>query len=210
MKTQVDSSHYLNIKHNSLERFSSYQLQIEYCLKLKPKMVLEIGIGNRILSNFLKSAGLNVTTCDFDKKLSPDVVADIRKLPFKERSFDLIIACQILEHIPYEDVPNVLASFHKIVRKNVIISIPYNTFNLYGIAKLFPFIKPVRFLWRLFEYSIIKHNKNVGTKEHYWEMGKKGYTRTKIRELIRKAGFKIIKEDSPYLNPGHYFFILEK
>ena len=209
-KKQVLTSHYFTPSYNSLERFSSYQMQIDYCIKVKPKSVLEIGIGNRIVSNFLKVNGINVVTCDFDETLRPDVVADVRKLPFKNDKFDLVMACQILEHIPFEDVPKALNSVYRITKKNVIISLPYNSFNLYGVIKCMPFVKPIKFQLRLFEYSFMEHNKNVGTGEHYWEMGKKNYSLNMVREILKTPGFKIISENSPYINPAHYFFLLEK
>jgi len=45
--------------------------------------------------------------------------------------------------------------------------------------------------------------------EHYWEIGRKNYPKSKIREIIKKH-FKIKTEFSPMLNAYHYFFVLEK
>ena len=53
MKPQVEPNHYFNESYNSKERFISYWHQINEIIKLKPKKVLEIGIGNGFVSKYL-------------------------------------------------------------------------------------------------------------------------------------------------------------
>jgi len=206
-KTQVSKKHYFK-GYDSLKRFISYFYQIDSVIKTKPKTVLEIGIGNKTVSNYLKQMRFQITTCDFDKNLQPDIVADIRNLPFKTNSFDTILACQILEHIPFEDVKKALSELKRVSKKNVIISIPYTRAYM---ENLFKIITP--FFERQFHFSVKIPCLWVGyfkkSKEHYWEMGRKNYSKREIRELIKKY-FKIYKEFQPMLNSNRYFFILEK
>lgn len=194
-------------KYNNLERFSSYLSQIKTILSLNPKKVLEIGVGNKITSNYLRTEGVQITTCDIDKNLNPDIVADIRELPFNEDDFDLITAFEVLEHIPFSDVESALRQLHRISKKKVIISIPYVTFSIYAKFKLLPFIRSSYFMIRICEYFWHTYKWN-GT--HHWEMGTKGFSRKKIREVMKTCGFRIEKEFTPELNPYHYFFVLEK
>jgi len=192
--------------YDSPKRFISYFYQIDSVTKTKPKTVLEIGIGNKTVSNYLKQMGFQITTCDFDKTLRPDIVADIRDLPFKSKSFDTILACQILEHIPFDDVKKALSELKRVSKKNVIISIPYTHFCIENIFKItLPFFE--RQLY--FTIKILWPSKVIQEKEHYWEMGRKNYSKRKIINLINQY-FKICKKFQPILNSNRYFFILKK
>jgi len=206
IQKQVEKGHY-EAQYDSLGRFISYHSQIQAVVEKNPESVLEIGIGNKTVSNYLKERGTKVTTCDFDKRLDPDKVGDIRDLPFEDEEFELVTAFEVLEHLPFEDFIKGLKELRRVTKKNVIISIPYVTVNFFGKMKLLPFFRPVYFLWRALEYRWKKHEFDG---QHYWEMGKKGYSRTKIRQVINAAGFEIEKEFTPQLNPYHYFFVLKK
>jgi len=206
---QVPAEHYKK-NYDSLRRFIAYYYQIDLIRKLKPKRILEIGVGNKTVSNYLKQNGYNVITCDFDKALNPEFVADIRKLPFEENAFEVVIACEILEHIPWNDVDQALKELHRVTQKYVIISIPYSCVAFEFIIK-FPLIQTLirRPLIDLFIRIPLFYKKVEFKGEHYWEMGKRRYPIRKIRAKFNKQ-FKIKKEIRPILNSKHYFFILEK
>lgn len=51
-------------------------------------------------------------------------LCDARKLPFKNKSFDIVMALQVLEHLDKNDAFKVLSNLEKIARKQVIISTP--------------------------------------------------------------------------------------
>lgn len=187
-------------------RFISYFYQIDSILKLNPKTVLEIGVGNKTVYNYLKQSGLNVVSCDFNKNINPDKVGDIRNLPFEDDEFDIVLACEVLEHIPFGDFPVALSELRRVSKKYVIISIPYPGFfaeivlniNVPLLKKLYnPILKIPFFL-----------HEHKETQDHFWEMGRKNASKKKIRNLLKEK-FKIIDEFSPVLNSYHYFFILE-
>lgn len=205
MKKQVTKEHYEN--YDTPERFISYYFQIENVLALKPSNVLEIGIANKVVSNYLQSKGIKVTTCDIDDELKPDVIADIRKLPFKDKEFDLVIACEVLEHIPFADFKEALKEIRRVSDKHAVISIPYATFSIYGYIKPFIGLKPRTFFIKLIERFFQEHHFDG---QHYWEMGKKDHSRKKTRENIISSGWRIIKEFAQPFDPYHYFFILKK
>ena len=205
-RLQVKKEHYSK-DYDTLERFISYYFQIRKVLELKPKIVLEIGIGTKLVAWYLKNKGIKVTTCDIDKNLSPDYIADIRELPFKNNAYDLTLACEVLEHIPYADFIKALKEMYRVSKKNAVISIPYSTLNVYGYTKLIPRTKPMPYFIKITDRFFEEH-KFGG--QHYWEMGKKGYSPKKIRECIKSAGWKIANEFAQPLDPYHYFFILEK
>lgn len=206
---QVKKGYYKNSSYNSLERFISYYYQIDSILSLGIKNILEIGIGSNLVSFCLKEYGINVMTCDFDSSVEPDIVADIRKIPLPDKSFDAVLACQVLEHIPFEDFDNALIEIKRLSSRYVVISLPYRSVFFESVLK-FPFIRKI-FNRSFFDFVVRKAVKFQGFKssgQHYWEIDSKMYKMKIVRDRI-KNHFKIIKEFSPVLNKYHYFFILE-
>lgn len=196
--------------YDHLERFISYFYQIDLVMKLEPENVLEIGIGNKTVSNYLKQHCVKTDTCDFDSALEPDYIADIRQLPFKNNSYDLILACEILEHIPWADVDKALQELHRITKKHVIISIPYSAAVFEAVIH-FTFIRKITrkqfmdILVRIPAFFASIHFDG----QHYWMMGRRGYSIIKVRKAFRKY-FIVLREVKPVLQAHHHFFVLEK
>lgn len=208
-KIQVPKEYYFET-YDHPTRFISYFYQINLAKKLKPSKILEVGIGNKTVTNCLEQAGLAVDTCDFDRELNPDFVADIRSMPFKNESYDLVMACEILEHIPWDDVDKALKELHRVSRKYVIISIPSSSLCFEFILK-FPFIQKFfgkKFINLFFELPLF-FKKNNFDGEHYWEMGRKGFSSKKI-EKVFGGYFKIVKKIRPVFGEYRKFFVLEK
>jgi ubiquinone/menaquinone biosynthesis C-methylase UbiE len=195
--------------YDKITRFISYYHQINLIHELNPNKILEIGVGNKTVSDYLKRHEFNIKTCDIDKKLNPDVIGDIRKLPFKKNAFDLILASEILEHIPYDDVEKALKELHRVTKKYVIISVPYSQIY-FGCSITFPLISRIfnKEFFNLF-IGVPSRTKIKFDGEHYWELGRKGYSIKKVRKDISKY-FNIIEEKRALPYPIHYFFVLEK
>ena len=203
---QVSPDHYLSQKYDSKERWVSYWYQINEVLSLNPRNVLEIGVGNKTVSDYLKKTGIKVVTCDFDKSLKPDIIANVLNLPFKKNSFDVVLCAEVLEHLPFKNFPRALAQIHKVTLKAAVITVPhFSITNLYFGVKLIPFIPKKEFLLKV--DVPIKH-KFLG--EHYWEIGRKGYPFSRIKAEIKNTGFKIKRSFYPVENPYHHFFVLSK
>lgn len=197
---QIPREVYFKESYNCTTRFISYKNQIDLVKSFNPKSVLEIGIGNGLVTNYLRSCNISVVTFDFDKSLCPDFIGDVRNINLKER-FDVILCCQTLEHIPYEDLDNVLKRLSKI-SNNLIISVPQITLKIIFGFKL-PMFKRYDFL-----ISIPYGEKHKFSGEHYWELSKRGYNLKNFRNLLNKY-FDIQKEFRNPLNPNHRFFILK-
>jgi SAM-dependent methyltransferase len=207
--TQVGKEHYAG-KYDNVPRFVSYFCQIELIRKFKPDNVLEIGIGNKTVVNYLRQAGVQVTSCDFDEALGPDHVGDIRALPFSNASYDVVSACEVIEHIPWDDVDLALSEIHRVSRKYVLMSIPYYSAGFELIIKL-PLINKIFKTPFIRLYLIIPYffmpAKFDG--QHYWEMGRRNFSKKKIRAALGKY-FTIHREVKPLFNNYRYFFVMEK
>lgn len=215
-KTQVNKSHYF-WEYDNLQRFISYYYQIHLVRSLQIKSILEIWIGNKTVANYLSFSKYEVTTCDFDDGLDPDYVADIRNLPFQKNTFDVVMACEVLEHIPFIDLQKSLSELYRISSQYVIISIPYNSYS-FEVLLRFPLIKKILTrLWfskmsyyiRFFLRIPIFFKSFNFNWQHYWELGAKGSSLRRVR-LIIEDKFVIQNEVTPIMNPYHYFFVLRK
>lgn len=114
IKPQVKSDHSYKITYDTKERFCSYWHQLQEVLLLKPSEVLEIGIGNGFVSRYLKERGINVTTLDIDKELKPDVVSSVLDISFQCEMFQVVTCYEVLEHLPYEDIPKALSEISRV------------------------------------------------------------------------------------------------
>ena len=106
------------------ERWSSIWHQIHIISQLNPKNILKIGTGNGIFKSFISSYIGNTQTLDIDPELNPDILGTAKSLPFKENSYDVVCAFQVLEHLPYDDALVSFCEMMRVNRKKVILSLP--------------------------------------------------------------------------------------
>ena len=93
---------------------------------LKRGSLLEIGSGPRGIGTFRK---VPFTGCDIDFPDTPmwpmtPVIASGAELPFEDRSFDAIVASDVLEHVPPELRGRVIAEALRVGRRVVIFGFP--------------------------------------------------------------------------------------
>ena len=100
-KNKMSKTSYFLPQYDYKGRFISYWHQINEVIKLKPKSILEVGIGNGLVANYLKQRNYNVVTLDIDPNLNPMVVGSVLNLPFHDQTFDVVTCFQVLEHLPY-------------------------------------------------------------------------------------------------------------
>jgi len=204
--------------YNTKERFNSYWHQIDEIEKLEPENVLEIGIGHGFVSEYLKKYGFEVTTVDYKEKENLDVIANVVQLPFEEESFDVVVAFQILEHLPFEKFENILSELYYVCRDYVVISVPDVRFYFKIQLELIKFIDSKKLITLplnklLFAsnlYKILGDIEDPNSKHHYWEIGRKGFPMDKIKRKIKEQGFNIQKNYRVYEMPYHTFFVLKK
>jgi len=190
-------------KYDYQERWISYRHQIDEVLRLKPKSVLEIGVGNKTVSDYLKKQGIEITTLDMDESLRPDFVASVIEMPLEDNFFDLVLCAEVLEHLPFDNFEKALLELKRVTKKYLVLSLPHFGPPIKFSFKI-PFFKEIKIAFKIPFYQ-----QHQFKGEHYWEIGKKGYSSGKIRKIIRKH-FEIKKEFIPFENQYHHFYILEK
>lgn len=218
VQKQVEKEHYFK-NYDSKKRWVSYWHQINETLNTNPKKVLEIGVGNKTVSNYLLQRNIDLTTVDIDPELNPDYVCSVTELAnaFQENSFDTVLCAEVLEHLPFNDFEKCISNIHKVTNRYVVISLPYAGLKFGTSAHVrlpfkikIPFIKYIRTIKKDFLIHVplfsLEHQFDG---EHYWEIGKKGYPLKSIMNIVSKY-FVIRNFYAPYENPYHIFLVLEK
>lgn len=195
--TNLAHDHYQNE-----ERWLSYWSQIKSVMDQKPETVLEIGPGFGAVTWYLRTQGVKVTTLDYDPAMKPDVVGSADALPFTDKSFDVVLASEIFEHLPWEKFSKCLSEARRVAKKRVVVSLPHWGWTFIAVWKI-PMLKIKEWIWKL---DGLKANPPGG--EHFWEIGRKGWPLSRVRSEMEKAGFKIEKCFMRPLAPYHHFFIL--
>lgn len=97
--------------------------------------VLDVGAGHGIFLEKLKAErgidgiGIEITQAKVDYGRSRGVdmrIGDASKLAFDDRSFDALVSCEVLEHLPYGTYEAALSEFARVAREWIIVTVPYD------------------------------------------------------------------------------------
>ena len=202
---QVTKDHYCRSSYDSKDRWVSYWYQMRAVLSCGAKEVLEIGPGNKTLTEALLKKGVRVTMVDTAEDVGPDIIASVTDLPVRDGSYDLVLAAEVLEHLPFEEFPQALAEIRRVTRRHAVISLPHAGY-VFSLEFKIPLLRRVELIYKLpFFWKT-----HIFNGEHYWELGKLGYPVSKIRKIIIDNGFGIREYGLHADDPAHYFFVLEK
>ncbi len=202
---QVEKEHYSFERYFHKFRWMSYWYQSKEIISREDiKSCLDIGPGNQFLQKMLEMhrSDIDYKTMDIDSALEPDYIGDVIDTKLEENSFDLVCAFQVLEHIEFKDFVPALNELKRVSSKYVFVSLPHNVPS-FDIQFKLPGLK--RFSWALKFPLGRKHEFNG---QHYWEVGKKGYSAKKILKILEE-NFTIIDDYVPHENQYHHFYLLK-
>jgi SAM-dependent methyltransferase len=98
-----------------------------------PRRVLEVGVGEGEIADRIRARypGVTITVLDLpDPELAAHwherglagVFGDVAALPFPDDAFDLVLAIEVLEHVP--DPGAMLAEIARVSARDVVLSVP--------------------------------------------------------------------------------------
>ena len=144
--------------------WSLYYYQIKEIMAMSPESVLIVGKGEGVVDDYLRKQNIHVLSVDIDTKTKPDVVGDIRNLShLVEPGFDVVVCCEVLEHLPRDDIEHCLQELSYVAGDALIISVPYNGwfFNVHVDAPLFH---------DKYFNMYLNHKKILRKGKHQWEL----------------------------------------
>lgn len=161
--------------------------------------ILEIGVGTRFTSNYLKSRGYHVVTLDIDPDKQPDIVGNIVEMELPE-TYDYILAFEVFEHMPFGDFSEVLHKLNRHCRKRLLISVPRNEKLWFSLQAELPGRKS-------FGFRIATRRKKIISKHHHWEVDHPPVSRKVLEQAFQSAGFRIQTMEKV---DALYFYVLTK
>ena len=207
MAKQVNRSHY-GSSYAHPARWLAYGWQIKCLEQFRQAAwpaVLVIGVGDKVVPDYLVKTGWAVTTVDIDAELLPDKIGDVRRLPFPDGSFDAVLCAEVLEHIPWADLPMALAELQRVTRRGVVLSLPDARRTLINFQLKLPYLPTIKLFWQ-----IGRRQKAALSAQHYWEIGRPGFALTTVRQALQSGGLRLTDEFTQAEVPTMRFFILEK
>jgi ubiquinone/menaquinone biosynthesis C-methylase UbiE len=167
-----------------------YQLVREQIGKVEGLSILEVACGRGGFVSELARAGARATGCDFsfaalrvarEKLLKADtergsglIQGDAQSLPFADNSFDLIVSCETIEHLP--EAKQAVREMHRVTRPHgkLFLTTP-NYSNFMGLYEL---------------YSRFRH---PGRKDDQPFDRRQWFPQ--IERFVRDAGWRILRTD---------------
>jgi len=108
--------------------------RIEDTISLIPKdvnSILEVGCGdgriiNPLIKKYDKVCGLDISPKALETVEALKIEGRIENLPFEDNSFDIVLCCEVLEHLPFKVYEKALQEIGRVAKKYIIISVPNN------------------------------------------------------------------------------------
>ena len=206
-----------DFKYDELGRFSSYWHQVHEALSPQPETLLEVGPGTYLFHDYLTRRGVSATILDIVPPEQPGVVGTVTHLPFRDNSFDVAVAFEVLEHIPFDQFPIGLVELCRVARRRVVVSVPDNRYYVRLLANGLSRAgakshgREARLLVsfpRLLHRRLPPREAKLGAS-HLWEIGRHGFPLNRVLSST-PDGIRLVCHQRLWHYPFHHIFIFEK
>lgn len=104
--------------------------RVEKVLTLLPddaRTVLDVGCGPGLLLNRItgkETMGLDISPSALEKVKGPTTLGTSSNLPFPDGGYDLVVACELLEHLPGGAFESTVAEIARVADRYIVVSVP--------------------------------------------------------------------------------------
>jgi SAM-dependent methyltransferase len=187
-------------------------VQVELLRELDPHSVLEVGPGLGVFAAmFRRISGARLVTLDIDASLRPLVIGSVLRLPFADGSFAAAACFQMLEHLPFECLGPALREMRRVATTGMVLSLPDCTPALtFRLGLPHPRRDGLKGAWTLSPpWLTLRKFRHIPNRAgHYWEIGRRGTSLSRVRRCIRASTWRIQRELRTPENAYHRFFVL--
>lgn len=147
--------------------------------------VIDIGCG----PTHIDFDGNKALRVDIREDVKPDYRCDVRELPFKSGSFDVVFSSHVLEHFPRNEWENVLAEWVRLVAPNgqLRLVLPNIAWAAHMIA-----------VEKVINNDVL--NVLYGAQSNPYDYHYNGLTPERVGDALKKLGFTVTKVDLEYYN----------
>ncbi len=151
--------------------------------------ILIVGPGQGLDCAIFRWRGFEVVTFDVDDRLSPDVIGSVHDLSmFEDKSFDVVIASHVLEHLPPDKLDAALDELARVAH-HALLYLPIagriaSTRIIPGLRG-WDWVLALRFFNPFLKPDPVRPLFCGG--QHFWEVGRPGFRKRQVaRRLARK------------------------
>ncbi len=196
--------YYLSENYFSLTQLWSFSEQIYHIIGMRPQRMIEIGVGNGFVSEFLRTTEIDLTTIDVNPNLAPDIIAPVQEIGefIRPDEYDLISCCEVLEHLPFEDFEPTVKLFSTL-SEQLFLTLPVFGNRRIGFGGVVQLPKLQRWLGVWLRLPILRRRL---PEMHFWEVDYNSHTRKKsIVEILRRY-YPDVTTGLFKANPYHRYF----
>lgn len=133
---------YLDLFDIQKKNYSKIENATQTLIKTIPcdvDLIADIGSGPGLVNQFIPYY-YDILAVDIDEKILKQnkcktCLGDILNIPLKDKSVDMVIACDILEHVEKHRIEEAVKELQRVSQKYVYIQVPHNEILRYGVAK---------------------------------------------------------------------------
>jgi len=204
--------------YNTKHRRFTYWHQISTILASDPKTVLEIGVGTGLVSSYLRSLGVEVTTVDINPSLKPNYVGSVLDLEeiVQEKKYDVVLCARVLHHLPYKSFPKAIEQISLVSSKAAVVTLPVDDFRVYFMSRvtsssIHTISIPIPLFVKRLIVSVLNGTKEGSKfKSGLWKINDKTkVSYSDIKSIVEKQ-WSIVDDYKIPEDSAHYLMQLEK
>lgn len=158
--------------------------------------VLEVGTGDGVVRRCVQPLVASYTVMDVNPRLQPDVLADLREpQPALAARFDAVVCTEVLEHLPFADLPTCLGHLVACLRPGgrLFLTLPHRKGHMLVVTprqRLWAWRFPVGLTSLSEAWNRFVRRRIWIDPHHCWEIGDGRVRRADVERILATQGLR--------------------